>query len=296
MHRAADDMEFERAAELRDKVLLLKDMDLGLKPPSRSLLEHGAQREEKSPRRDACGAAQGAGVDRAQPQAGGRRAGQEAALMPSAALEEKLEPLPAAPGVYLMKDRRGEVIYVGKAVNLRSRVRSLLRPVAATPAPSSPSSSRLLGDVETVVVDNEKEALLLENELIKRHQPRFNVLLKDDKNFICLRLDPAGDVPAAGGGAALQARRGACTSGPTPRRAASGRRCASSTATSSCGPAPTTCSDHRKRPCLLYQIGRCPAPCVYRRLATEYRRSRAGGGAVPRGQGRRAARRRSGRG
>ncbi len=77
MHRAADDMEFERAAELRDRVLLLKDMDLGLKPPSRSLLESGAQREERpgTPGGRARGRRRGAGVERAQPQAGWRAAG-----------------------------------------------------------------------------------------------------------------------------------------------------------------------------------------------------------------------------
>ena len=124
----------------------------------------------------------------------GRGAGQEAALMPSAALDEKLDRLPSAPGVYLMKDARGEVIYVGKAVNLRSRVRSYFGKSSDTRA-FIPFLESWLADVDTVVVSNEKEALLLENELIKRYQPRFNVLLKDDKNFICLRLDPAGEWP-----------------------------------------------------------------------------------------------------
>ena len=109
-------------------------------------------------------------------------------------LEEKLEALPTAPGVYLMKDRRGEVIYVGKAINMRARVRSYFGRSSDTRA-FIPILEGLLGDVETVVVSNEKEALLLENELIKRHQPRFNVLLKDDKNYICLRLDHTQGYP-----------------------------------------------------------------------------------------------------
>jgi excinuclease ABC subunit C len=159
--------------------------------------------------------------------------------MPAQALEEKLERLPAAPGVYLMKDSRQEVIYVGKAVNLRSRVRSYFGRSSDTRA-FVPFLESWLADVDTVVVSNEKEALLLENELIKRYQPRFNVLLKDDKNFICLRLDPR----ASGRGwrwCGASGATGRCTSGRTRARAASGRRCGSSTATSSCGPARTTC-------------------------------------------------------
>src|SRR5688500_18804243 len=105
-----------------------------------------------------------------------------------AKLEAKLDSLPTEPGVYLMKDRRGEIIYVGKAVNLRNRVRSYFTRTGDTRAFVA-LLDQFLGDIETVLVHNEKEALLLENELIKKHKPRFNVLLKDDKNFICLRLD-----------------------------------------------------------------------------------------------------------
>ena len=102
-----------------------------------------------------------------------------------AKLEAKLESLPTEPGVYLMKDRRGEIIYVGKAVNLRNRVRSYFTRTGDTRAFVS-LLDQFLGDIETVLVHNEKEALLLENELIKKHKPRFNVLLKDDKQYISL--------------------------------------------------------------------------------------------------------------
>src|SRR5215831_15151750 len=104
------------------------------------------------------------------------------------ALQDKLDNLPAVPGVYVMKDRSGEVIYVGKAINLKSRVRSYFSRTGDSRA-FVPLLENLLGDVETLLVSNEKEALLLENELIKKHHPRFNVQLRDDKNFICLRLD-----------------------------------------------------------------------------------------------------------
>jgi excinuclease ABC subunit C len=188
-----------------------------------------------------------------------------------ARLQEKLDALPTEPGVYLMKDRRGQVIYVGKAINLRNRVRSYFTRTGDTRVFVSMLDS-LLGDIETVLVHNEKEALLLENELIKKHKPRFNVLLKDDKQFISLRLDKTQTYPR------LEVvrkydRDGARYFGPY----------------SSAGAIRETlrlinryfhlrtCTDHvlanRKRPCLLHQIGRCPAPCVYPVPPEDYRRS-----------------------
>src|ERR1700712_3349822 len=96
------------------------------------------------------------------------------------------------PGVYLFKDARGGVIYVGKAKNLRTRVRQYFREggderffVAAG------FLGKACADVETIVVSSSKEALLLENHLIKKHQPKFNVKLRDDKQYLVLRLlDP----------------------------------------------------------------------------------------------------------
>jgi len=189
----------------------------------------------------------------------------------NARLQEKLDALPTEPGVYLMKDRRGHVIYVGKAINLRNRVRSYFTRTGDTRVFVSMLDS-LLGDIETVLVHNEKEALLLENELIKKHKPRFNVLLKDDKQFISLRLDKTQTYPRLEVVRKFE-RDGARYFGPY----------------SSAGAIRETlriinrffrlrtCTDHvmanRKRPCLLYQIGRCPAPCVYPVPPEEYRRS-----------------------
>jgi excinuclease ABC subunit C len=189
----------------------------------------------------------------------------------NARLQEKLDALPTEPGVYLMKDRRGHVIYVGKAINLRNRVRSYFTRTGDTRVFVSMLDS-LLGDIETVLVHNEKEALLLENELIKKHKPRFNVLLKDDKQFISLRLDKKQTYPRLEVVRKFE-RDGARYFGPY----------------SSAGAIRETlriinryfrlrtCTDHvlenRKRPCLLYQIGRCPAPCVYPVPPEEYRRS-----------------------
>jgi excinuclease ABC subunit C len=185
-------------------------------------------------------------------------------------LEEKLEALPTGPGVYLMKDRRGEVIYVGKALNLRARVRSYFGRSSDTRA-FVPILEGLLGDVETVVVSNEKEALLLENELIKRHQPRFNVLLKDDKNYICLRLDHSQAYPRLEVVRRFEAD-GAQYFGPY----ASASSIRETLRIVNRYFQLRTCSDHvlanRKRPCLLYQIGRCPAPCVHPVQHEEYHR------------------------
>jgi len=178
-----------------------------------------------------------------------------------AKLEAKLDALPTEPGVYLMKDRRGEIIYVGKAINLRNRVRSYFTRTGDTRAFVS-LLDKFLADLETVIVHNEKEALLLENELIKKHKPRFNVLLKDDKQYISLRLDKKQTYPR------LEVVRRYEKDGARyfgPYSSASAIRETLSVINRYFHL--RTCTDHvlanRKRPCLLHQIGRCPAPCVY---------------------------------
>ena len=98
------------------------------------------------------------------------------------ALQRKLDTLPDGPGVYIWRDAAGEVLYVGKAKRLRSRVRSYF----ASDFDSSPRNQvlqRLIADVETIVVPSEAQSLLLENNLIKEYRPRFNVRLKDDKSY-----------------------------------------------------------------------------------------------------------------
>jgi excinuclease ABC subunit C len=176
-------------------------------------------------------------------------------------LEQRLETLPHQPGVYLMKDKGGRVIYVGKAVNLASRVRSYFNPGSSDTRAFVAILDRLLGSLETVVVTSEKEALLLENELIKKHRPRFNVQWRDDKQFLCLRLSNEHRYPRL-----EMVRR--------PKRDAAryfGPYASASSIRETVRVVNRffqlrTCSDHvldsRKRPCLLHQIGRCPAPCV----------------------------------
>ena len=104
-------------------------------------------------------------------------------------LAEKIDALPAEPGVYLFKGERGKVLYVGKAQNLRSRVRSYFA-AGGDGRLQVPRLVEKTRDVEVLVLPTVKDALLLENELIKRHRPPFNVRLRDDKQYLALRLDP----------------------------------------------------------------------------------------------------------
>jgi excinuclease ABC subunit C len=182
-------------------------------------------------------------------------------MLPSA-VTDKLASLPAAPGVYLFRDKKGAVLYVGKAKSLRSRVRSYFQTGQSDSRYFIPLLQTTIGDLETIVTGSEKEATILENTLIKEHHPRYNVKLRDDKEYLSLRLGvdhawPRLDVVRK------PTQDGARYFGPY-HSATAGRR--------------TlhlinkhfqlrTCSDlelsQRKRPCLQHQIKRCPAPCVY---------------------------------
>jgi excinuclease ABC subunit C len=177
---------------------------------------------------------------------------------------ELLERIPTSPGVYLMKDKKARVIYVGKAKDLRARVRSYFRSSGGDERAfvALGHLGRLVADVETVVVNNEKEALLLENNLIKQHQPRFNVKLTDDKNYLVLRIDPRARFPRvevvrriADDGARYFGPYHSATSARETLRLVNRHFQL------------RTCTDHvlanRVRPCILYQIKRCPAPCVH---------------------------------
>jgi excinuclease ABC subunit C len=102
-------------------------------------------------------------------------------------LAEKLKQLPTAPGIYIHKNAAGKIIYVGKAKNLRNRVRSYFQS-SRNMDPKTRRMVKLIADFEFIVVDNEVEALVLESNLIKKHKPRFNVFLKDDKQYPHLKV------------------------------------------------------------------------------------------------------------
>ncbi|MCC6997567.1 MAG: excinuclease ABC subunit UvrC [Deltaproteobacteria bacterium] len=185
------------------------------------------------------------------------------------ALRALVNKLPTDPGVYLMKDKKGRVVYVGKARNLRARVRSYFTRSSSDTRAFVALLGRLLGDIETVVVASEKEALLLENNLLKQHRPRFNVKLRDDKQYLVLRLDPSAKWPR------LELVRRMAQDGARyfgPYHSATGAR--ETLRVVNRHFKLRTCTDHvletRKRPCLQYQIKRCPAPCVYPVDAGEY--------------------------
>ena len=197
--------------------------------------------------------------------------------------EERLAQLPTDPGVYVFKDAAGKVIYVGKAKSLRTRVRQYFRPGAdARFFVAAGFLGRSLADLETIVVSSEKEALLLENHLIKQHQPRFNVNLRDDKQYLVLRLaapapppeepgKPRADVfprvhvvrNIAGDGARYFGPYHSATSARETLRVLNRHFQL------------RTCTDHvletRGRPCLQYQIKRCPAPCAIPVDPAQYR-------------------------
>src|SRR4029079_14742028 len=102
-------------------------------------------------------------------------------------IEEKLKILPAMPGCYLHKDARGKIIYIGKANVLKHRVRSYFQVSRAADAKTRELIARI-ADFDYIVTDTEAEALILESNLIKKHKPRYNVLLKDDKQYPHIKI------------------------------------------------------------------------------------------------------------
>jgi excinuclease ABC subunit C len=109
-------------------------------------------------------------------------------------IQQKIEAIPKCPGVYLMRGKKGEILYVGKAKVLSSRVRSYFHS-GREQSPKIRSMVGQVADIETMVTGSELEALILENNLIKKHRPRYNVVLRDDKNYPLLRLPIEDDFP-----------------------------------------------------------------------------------------------------
>src|SRR5690606_25588894 len=170
--------------------------------------------------------------------------------------------IPHAPGCYLMRDRRGRIIYIGKAKDLKARVRSYFAVSSGDPRAFVKRLPHILGDIETIITANEKEALILENTLIKTHKPRYNVRLKDDKNFLSLRIDTKAPWPRVE--IVRKVREdGARYFGPYH----SSHSVRQTLQVLNKHFMLRTCQDsvlaNRSRPCLQYQIKRCPAPCVF---------------------------------
>ncbi len=181
----------------------------------------------------------------------------------TAIVEEKLKNLPETPGVYLMKDVEGKIIYVGKSVNLKSRVSQYFH--HSDQPPKTKAMVKSVADFDIINVDTEVEALILECNLIKKYRPRYNVSLKDDKMYpyvkitaenyprLCITRRPVEDGsryfgPYTNVGAMQQSLK--LLRKIFPLR---------------------TCKHFKKRPCLEYHIKRCLAPCVKEVNVTDYK-------------------------
>ncbi len=184
-------------------------------------------------------------------------------------LEEKIAMLPDSPGCYLMKDAEGTIIYVGKAVNLKNRVRSYFRDTEHTPKVAAMIAH--IDDFDVLLCETNLEALILECNLIKLHRPYYNILLKDDKHYpyikvdmsqpfprleLCRRMEKDGARyfgPYIGAGAVRQVIE--AVRGVFPLRTCRQKLPAA----------------RPKRPCVNYDIGRCMAPCAEKCGEAEYR-------------------------
>jgi excinuclease ABC subunit C len=180
---------------------------------------------------------------------------------PYPALAAALAQVPkAACGVYLFKEEEGKVLYVGKAVNLKNRLKSYLQP----PGNQEPKTALMLqkaARVDFLLTAGEKEALILERNLIKEHRPRYNVMLRDDKNYLCLRLNLKEDYPGLRFVRRFQAD-GAMYFGPY----ASAGMARETLKVMKKAFKLRTCKENRvaprSRPCLEYQLEQCLGPCA----------------------------------
>lgn len=185
-------------------------------------------------------------------------------------LEETISRLPRKPGVYLFQDPDGEILYVGKAADLRARVRSYVQPAASLPTKTAVMMRRAT-DLDYIVTSTAAEALLLESNLIKEHDPRFNVILRDDKSYPYIKVTTNEDFPRV-----YVTRRvvndGARYFGPYTRVKLLRRNLAM---IKDLFPVRSCRYDLLRetpaRPCLDYHIDRCDAPCVEYVSKEEYR-------------------------
>lgn len=172
-------------------------------------------------------------------------------------IRKALAVLPDKPGVYLMHDKEGKVIYVGKAVVLKNRVRSYFRNLASH-TPKVKAMVAKIADIETIVTSSEVEALILECNLIKKYRPRYNIMLKDDKTYPYLKVTVNEEFPRLYV-TRRQLRDGARYYGPY---ADAGAMHATVKLLRSMFPMRTCRKMNTERPCLNYHIKRCLAPCA----------------------------------
>jgi excinuclease ABC subunit C len=184
-------------------------------------------------------------------------------------LKEQLSSIPAKPGVYWMKDEKGKVIYVGKAVNLRNRVRSYFH-ASADHSPKMHYLRQDIADLDFIVTASELEALILECNLIKKYQPRYNVRLKDDKRYPYIKITWQEPYPRI-----YTVRRmqddGAKYYGPFTATWAVSQTLDLLRKIFPYLTCKREITGQDKRACLYYHIGRCPGPCIGAVSQEEYR-------------------------
>lgn len=191
----------------------------------------------------------------------------------SPAIQAKLELLPTRPGVYLMRNAKGEIVYIGKAVNLRNRVRGYFNSRAQANHLASALLRSVADDLEWIITDNEVEALILEANLVGKHAPRYNIALKDDKHFPYIRVTLSEPYPRlvvtrqAGSGKGKDQVFGPYTNVRAMRKTINLlnkvfriRDCDLKLPL-----------DNPIRPCLSYHLKRCDAPCANLTTAEDYR-------------------------
>jgi excinuclease ABC subunit C len=185
-------------------------------------------------------------------------------------LKARLKELPERPGVYLHKNAEGEVIYVGKARNLRNRVQSYLVGKGARDARIMTLVNEIDG-IDFVTTNNELEAILLENSLIKSHQPRYNILLRDDKTYPYIKVTTSEDYPRAVFTRRVDRKKGDVYYGPffagTARRIL--KLVADQFKLRSCDLDIVEGKSALTRPCLYYDMHQCLGPCVVGLTTTE---------------------------
>jgi excinuclease ABC subunit C len=184
-------------------------------------------------------------------------------------IKERLNSIPTQPGVYLMKGKGGEVLYVGKAVNLRNRVRSYFQ----TSSSHSPKLQRLvwsIADLEFIVTASELEALILESNLVKRHRPHYNVRLKDDKRYPYINITWQEDFPRVRVVRRMK-RDGARYFGPYTSSAAMRQTLDLLRRIFPYLTCKRNIAGTDSRACLYYHIKRCVGPCIGAVTKEEYR-------------------------
>ncbi|MGD8769707.1 MAG: excinuclease ABC subunit UvrC, partial [Desulfobacterales bacterium] len=182
---------------------------------------------------------------------------------PDSRIQDTLARVTSGPGVYVMKDAEDRVIYVGKARNLKKRLASYFTRSRTCPLHPDIKTGILVKKItnfETIITDTEKEALILESNLIKRYRPRYNVILKDDKRYPCLRLNLTNPYPNLSVVRKIK-KDGDLYFGPFSSSAAVRETLKIIHKTFKLRKCKTKDFKNRSRPCINYQMGACLAPC-----------------------------------